>query len=43
MTNFVMPPPEESTQLAIMALSSYVLFAAAAGFVEKKWGQPARA
>jgi len=43
MTNFVMPPPAESTQLAIMALSSYVLFAAAAGFVEKKWGQPASA
>ncbi|NNE18158.1 MAG: hypothetical protein HKN10_06750 [Myxococcales bacterium] len=43
MTNFVMPPPEESSQLAMMALSSYILFAAAAGFVEKKWGQSASA
>jgi hypothetical protein len=43
MTNFVMPPPEASAQFAIMALSSYLLFAAAAWFVETKWGQSAKA
>jgi hypothetical protein len=43
MTNFVMPPPEEVAQFAMMALSSYLVFAAAAWFVEKKWGQDGNA
>lgn len=38
MTNFVMPPPAASSGFAMMALSSYLLFALAAWFVEKKWG-----
>lgn len=38
MTNFVMPPPAASRGFAMMALSSYLLFALAAWFVEKKWG-----
>ncbi|KPK16337.1 MAG: hypothetical protein AMJ62_05895 [Myxococcales bacterium SG8_38] len=38
-TNFVMPPPAEPPQFAMMALSSYVAFAAAAWLVEKRWGQ----
>lgn len=39
LTNLVMPPPEDPTQIAIMTLSSYLVFAAAAWFVEKRWGQ----
>lgn len=39
LTNFIMPPPEASSQFALMALSSYLLFAAAAWFVEKNWGE----
>lgn len=41
-TNFVMPPPAEPAPFAMMALSSYVAFAAAAWFVEKRWGQGSR-
>lgn len=40
MSNLVMPPPESTTQFAAMALSSYLVFAAAAWYVEKNWGQP---
>ncbi|MGD8317502.1 MAG: hypothetical protein PVH21_05585 [Myxococcales bacterium] len=40
MSNFVMPPPAEPRQFAIMALSSYLAFAAAAWYVERRWGQP---
>jgi hypothetical protein len=43
MSNLVMPPPAESEQFALMALSLYVVLAAAAWFVEKKWGQPGSA
>jgi hypothetical protein len=42
MSNLVMPPPAKSEQFALMALSLYLVFAAAAWFVEKKWGQPGR-
>jgi hypothetical protein len=41
MSNLVMPPPETTTQFALMALSSYLLLAGAAWFVERKWGQAA--
>jgi hypothetical protein len=40
--NFVMPPPGSPTQFATMALASYVALAAAAWFVEDRWGQQAR-
>lgn len=39
MTSFVMPPPEAPAQFATMALFSYLAFAAAAWFVERRWGQ----
>jgi hypothetical protein len=38
-SNTFMPLPESPTQFAVMALSSYFAFAAAAWFVERKWGQ----
>jgi len=38
MTNFVMPTPEAPTEVAIVAFSSYLIFAVAAWFVEKQWG-----
>lgn len=38
-TSFVTPPPAEPAQFAMMALFSYLAFAAAAWFVEKQWGQ----
>jgi hypothetical protein len=41
MSSFVASPPEEPAQFALMALSSYLLIAAGAWFVEKKWGQSA--
>lgn len=41
MSSFVAAPPEEPAQFALMALSSYLLIAAGAWFVEKKWGQSA--
>ncbi len=37
-SNIVLPPPESPTQFAVMALSLYFGLAAAAWFVEKKWG-----
>jgi hypothetical protein len=37
-TNLFMPPPAEPYQFALMALTSYVALAAAAAFVERKWG-----
>lgn len=37
-SNTLMPLPESSTQFAMMALTSYVVLAAAAWLVEKKWG-----
>lgn len=40
MSNFVMPPPETPEQFAVMALTSYFAFAALAGWVERRWGQP---
>lgn len=43
MSNLVMPPPPEPEQFAMMALSLYLLLAAAAWFVERNWGQPASA
>ncbi len=43
MSNLVMPLPEEASQFAAMALSSYLAFALAAWFVEKKWGKGASA
>jgi hypothetical protein len=39
MSNLVMPPPEAPAQFAMMALSLYLLLAAAAWLVERKWGQ----
>jgi hypothetical protein len=39
MTNLVMPPPSEPAQFAMMALSSYIALAAAAWFIEGRWGQ----
>jgi hypothetical protein len=41
MSSFVAPPPEEPAQFALMALFLYLLIAAGAWFVEKKWGQSA--
>jgi hypothetical protein len=41
MSSFVAPPPEKPAQFALMALSSYLLIAAAAWLVEKKWGASA--
>ncbi|MGB8329422.1 MAG: hypothetical protein WCE62_04790 [Polyangiales bacterium] len=41
MSNVLMPPPAKPAQFAVFALSSYAILAAAAWFVEKKWGQPA--
>ena len=38
-SNTLMPMPESPTQFAVMALTSYFGFAAAAWFVEKKWGK----
>jgi hypothetical protein len=38
MTSFVTPPPAEPGQFVAMALSSYLAFAAAAWFVERRWG-----
>jgi hypothetical protein len=37
-TNLFMPPPAEPYQFALMALTLYAVLAAAAAFVEKKWG-----
>ena len=37
-TNLFMPPPAEPYQFALMALILYAVLAAAAAFVEKKWG-----
>ncbi len=42
-SNIVLPFPESPTQFALMALSSYFGLAAAAWFVEKKWGNRAQA
>lgn len=39
MTSFVTPPPAEPKQFAMMALSSYAAFTAAAWYVERRWGQ----
>ncbi|MFW2387265.1 MAG: hypothetical protein ACN4G0_02955 [Polyangiales bacterium] len=41
MTSLVMPPPETTTQFALMALSSYLFLAGAAWCVERRWGQVA--
>ena len=38
-SNSLMPLPELPRQFAVMALASYFGFAAAAWYVEKKWGQ----
>ena len=38
-SNTLLPLPESTRQLAVMALASYFGFAAAAWFVERKWGQ----
>ncbi len=38
-SNTLMPLPESTTRFAMMALASYFAFAAAAWFVEKKWGE----
>jgi hypothetical protein len=38
-SNSLMPLPESPRQFAVMALASYFGLAAAAWFVEKKWGQ----
>jgi len=38
-SNTLMPLPESPRQFASMALSSYLAFAAAAWFIERKWGQ----
>lgn len=40
-SNIVLPPPESPTLFAVMALSLYFALAAAAWFVEKKWGPEA--
>ena len=37
-TNLFMPPPAEPAQFALMALASYFGLAAAAAFVERRWG-----
>ncbi len=42
-SNLYLPLPESPNQFAMMALTSYVVLAAAAWFVENKWGQQARA
>lgn len=42
-SNLLLPTPESPTQFARMALSSYFGLAAAAWFVEKKWGNRAQA
>ncbi|MDH3200886.1 MAG: hypothetical protein OEM15_08345 [Myxococcales bacterium] len=39
-SNTILPPPESPTRFALMALTSYFGLAAAAWFVEKKWGNP---
>ncbi|MEM7434471.1 MAG: hypothetical protein AAF436_04900 [Myxococcota bacterium] len=39
MSNVFMPPPPGPRAFAVMALSSYVAFAAMAWFVERRWGQ----
>jgi hypothetical protein len=41
MTSFVTSPPKQPAQFALMALSSYLLLAAASWLVEKKWGPSA--
>jgi hypothetical protein len=41
MTSFVTSPPRQPAQFALMALSSYLLLAAASWLVEKKWGPSA--
>jgi hypothetical protein len=41
-SNLLLPLPESPTQFALMALSSYFGLAAAAWFVEKKWGNRAQ-
>lgn len=42
-SNLILPLPASTSQFAAMALSSYVGLAAAAWFVENKWGQQAPA
>lgn len=41
-SNLILPLPESPAQFAMMALASYVALAAAAWYVEGKWGQSAR-
>ncbi|MBW2586864.1 MAG: hypothetical protein JRD92_07970 [Deltaproteobacteria bacterium] len=38
-SNTLLPLPDSTRQFAVMALASYFGFAAAAWFVERKWGQ----